>query len=110
MEKGAGECVCVCVGGEVVGVLNPVNNTKDYYNRGPSGLIFTRWRCYGLCPRHKKSELAHSFYSVLVSISGSMALSTVFRSITSSDNSSLAHFVHPVLFLPYWSCPLCISL
>ena len=41
------------------------------------------------------------FYSVLVSISVFMALSTVFPFINSPDNSPLPHSVHPVLCLPY---------
>ena len=32
-----------------------------------------------------------------------MALSTVFHSINSPDNSPFSHSVLPVLFLPYWS-------
>ena len=48
-------------------------------------------------------ELAHSFfYSVLVSVSIVMALSTVFHSINSPDNSPLSHSVLPALLLPYW--------
>ena len=45
------------------------------------------------CQRHKPTELAHSFffYSVLVSISVFMALSTVFHSLNSPDNSPLSH-------------------
>ena len=43
------------------------------------------------------------FHSVLVSLSAFMALSTVFHSIHSPDNSPLPHSVLPVLFLPYWS-------
>ena len=35
-----------------------------------------------------------------------MALSTVFLSINSPDNSPLSHSVLPVLFLPYWSFQL----
>ena len=35
-----------------------------------------------------------------------MALSTVFHSINSPDNSPLSHSVLPVLFLPYWSFQL----
>ena len=46
------------------------------------------------------------FYSVLVSISVFMAISTSL----SSDNSPLSHSVLPVLFLPYWSFQLYISL
>ena len=41
------------------------------------------------------------FYSVLVSISVFMALSTVFHSIHSPDDSLFSHSVLPVLFLPY---------
>ena len=48
-------------------------------------------------------SLPFPFYSVLVSIAILMALSTVFHSINSPDNSPLSHSVHPVLFLPYWS-------
>ena len=40
-------------------------------------------------------------YSVLVSISVFMALSTVFHSINSPDNSPFSHFVLPVLSLSY---------
>ena len=47
-------------------------------------------------------SLPTPFYSVPVSISVSMALSTVFHSINSPDNSPLSHSVLPVLFLPYW--------
>ena len=39
--------------------------------------------------------------SALVSISIFMALSSVFHSIKSPDNSPLSHSVLPVLFLPY---------
>ncbi len=55
-------------------------------------------------------SLPTPFYSVLVSISVFMALSTVFHSISSSDNSSLSHSVLPVLFPPYWPFQLYISL
>ena len=47
-------------------------------------------------------SLPTPFYSVLVSFSVFMALSTVFRSINSPDNSLLSHSELPVLFLPYW--------
>ena len=50
------------------------------------------------------------FYSVLVSVSVFVALSPVFHSINSPDNSPLSHSVLPVLFLPCWSIQLCISL
>ena len=57
-----------------------------------------------------QSSLPTPFHSVLVSISVFMALSTVFHSINSPDNSPLSHSVLPVSFLPYWSFQLCISL
>ena len=41
----------------------------------------------------KPTELAHSFYSVLVSVSVFMALSPIFHSINSPDNSPLSHSV-----------------
>ena len=43
------------------------------------------------------------FYSVLGSVSVFMALSTVFHSVNSHENSSLSHSVLLVLILPYWS-------
>ena len=49
------------------------------------------------------------FYSVLVSVSVFMALSTVFHSISSPGDSPLSHSVLLVLFPPYWSFHLCIS-
>ena len=49
-------------------------------------------------------------YSVLVPLSVFMALSTVFHSINSPDNSPFSHSVLPVLSLPYWSVQLYISL
>ena len=63
-------------------------------------LTLTLWGCYGLCLRHKPTERAHSFYSGLVSVSVFIALSTVFHSINSPDNSPLSHSVFLVLFLP----------
>ena len=50
------------------------------------------------------------FHSVLVSVPVFMALSTLFHSINSPDNSSLSHSVLPVLIVPHWSFRLCISL
>ena len=47
-------------------------------------------------------SLPTPFYSVLVSVSDFMALSTVFHSINSPYNSLLSHSVLLVLFLPYW--------
>ena len=45
-------------------------------------------------------SLPTPFYSVLVSISVFMALSTAFHSINSPDSSPLSHSVLPALFLP----------
>ena len=55
-------------------------------------------------------SLPTPFDSVLVSVSVFMALSTVFDSIISPDNSLLSHSVLVVLFLPRWSFQLYISL
>ena len=54
-------------------------------------------------------SLPTPFYSVLVSISVFMALSTVFHSINSPNNSPFSHTVPLVLSLPHWLC-LCESL
>ena len=54
-------------------------------------------------------SLPTPFYSILVSISVFMALSRVFHSRNSSDNSLFSHFVLPVLILPCWSFQLYIS-
>ena len=45
-------------------------------------------------------SLPTPFSFILVSISVFMALSSVFHSINSPDNSPLSHSVPPVLFLP----------
>ena len=48
-------------------------------------------------------SLPTPFYSVLATFfSVFRALSTVFHSINSPNNSPLSHSVLPVLFLPYW--------
>ena len=59
---------------------------------GPRGLIL---HVVGMLPT------PFFYYSVLVSVSVSMALSTVFHSIKSPDNSLLSHSVLLVLFLPF---------
>ena len=55
-------------------------------------------------------SLPTSFYFVLASVSISVAHSTVFHSIDSPDNSTLSSSILLVLFLPYWSFQLSISL
>ena len=77
---------------------------------GPHRLTFTWWGHCELCSWHKPAKLAHSFFSVLVSVSVCMTLSTVLHSINSPDNSPLSHSALSVLFLPYWSFQLDISL
>ena len=57
----------------------------------------------------KQLSLPTPFCYVLVSISVFMALSTVFDSINSPANSPLSHYVHLVLFLPYWSFYIILS-
>ena len=57
-------------------------------------------------PEIKLPSLPTHFYSVLVSVAVFMALSTVFHSINSPDNSPLSDSVLPVFFLPGWSCQL----
>ena len=47
-------------------------------------------------------SLPTPFCSVLVSVSVFMALSTLFHSLNSPDNSPFSHSVLPVLSLPYW--------
>ena len=79
----------------------------------PYGLTFTWWGCYGLCLRHNPTELAHSFFLFFCSrvcFCLYMALSTVFHSINSTNNSPFSHSVLPVLSLPYRSFQLYISL
>ena len=55
-------------------------------------------------------SLPTPFLSFLVSVSVFMALSTVFHSINSPDNSSLSHSGLPVLCQSNWSFQLYISL
>ena len=55
-------------------------------------------------------SLPTPFYSVLVSVSVCMALSTVFHSINSPDNSPFSDSVLLALSLPYWSFQFYISL
>ena len=57
----------------------------------------------------RQLSLPTPFYSVLVTVSVFVALSTVFHSINSPDTSPLSHSVLPVSFLPYWSFQLYIS-
>ena len=55
-------------------------------------------------------SLPTPFHSVLLSVSVFKALSTIFHSINSLDNSPLSHSALPALFLPSWSVQLYVSL
>ena len=63
------------------------------------GLPFTWWGRCGLCFDVNQPSLPSPFYSVLVAMSVFMALSTVFHSINSPDNSPLSHSVLPAFFV-----------
>ena len=67
---------------------------------GPRGFTFTWWGC---CDHINQPSSPTPFYSVLVSISVLMVLSTVFHSLNSPDNSPLSCFVLWVLIQPNWS-------
>ena len=55
-------------------------------------------------------SLPTPFYSILVSIFVFMARLAVFHSTKSPHNSLFSYSVLPVLFLPYWSFQLYVSL
>ena len=86
----------------------------------PIGSVSTIRNPRGLTPRGgnvrvyvfdiNQQSLPTPFYFVIVSVSVFMALSTVFHSINSLDNSLLSRSVLPVLFLPDWSFQLSVSL
>ena len=57
-----------------------------------------------------QQSLPIPFYSVLLSISVFMALSTVFHSINYPDNSPFSLSVVPILSVPCWSFQLYVSL
>ena len=72
-------------------LFKQLGRRRFYLQLSPRRLIFSWWGCYGLYLRHKPTELAHSFDSVLVSVSVLMGLSPVFDLINSTDNSPLSH-------------------
>ena len=55
-------------------------------------------------------SLPTPYYSVLVSVSVFMSLSTVFHSIITPNNSPFSYSVRPVIFLLYWSFQLYVPL
>ena len=79
----------------------------------PRGLTFTWWGCYGLCQRHKPTEVTHSFLfcsCVCCCLYGPFNCIKVRKYIHSPDNSPFLHSVLPVLSLSCWSFQLYISL
>ena len=76
----------------------------------PRGFTVTWCGWCGLCFWHKPTELALFFLFCSCVYFCLYSLSTVFRSINYPDNSPLSHSILPVLFLPYWSFQLYISL
>ena len=87
--------------GQALYPLSYKSSQKFFFLNVPVGLTFTWWGCCGLCRRHNQPSLPTPFYSVLLSVSVFMALSTVFYSINSPLNSLLSHSVLLVLSLPY---------
>ena len=69
------------------------NRPKNKKRSGQARLVYVK--------DINEPALPTPFYSVLVSISVFMALSTVFYSINSSDSSPFSHSVLPVLALPF---------
>ena len=93
-----GQSFCVSVSGAVVYLLVSAGSPS----RDGDVMVY-------VFDVHQPS-LPTRFYSVLVSITVFMTLSTVFHSINSPDNSPFSHSVLPVLSLHCWSFQLYISL
>ena len=74
------------------------------------GLTFTWWGCYGSCLRHKPTELAHSFYSVLASVSAFYGPFNCISFHKFSRQLSAFSLCSSGLTLPHWSFQLYISL
>ena len=63
------------------------DRTKSF-SLGPCRLIFTWWRCCGLCLSHKPTELAHSFFIVFLCLFKSLwPFQLYFYFINSPDNT-----------------------
>ena len=77
----------------------------------PRVLTFTWWGCFGLCQRHKPTELAHPFLfcsCVCFCLYGPFNCISFRKFSRQLSAFSLCFF--PVVFLPYWSFQLLISL
>ena len=70
-------------------ILSILHNVAGNDCCSPRGVTHTWWGRYGLCLRHTPTKLARSFYCPCV-VSAFMALSTVFHSLNSPDNSSFS--------------------
>ena len=87
-----------------------VIHSVTHLTRSPRGLTFTWWGCCGLCLWHKLTQLAHSF---LICFCVCFCLCSPFNCISFHifpENSPLSQSVLLVLFLPYSSFQLYISL
>ena len=73
-----------------------------FWVNSPRGLTFTWWGCYGLCLTETNRAYPLLFILFLYLFLSFIALSTVFHSINSPQNSPLSDSVPPVLSLPYW--------
>ena len=103
--------VPVLLGLRKVGVLAWVGWGKperSYAHRVPWAYLYVLGMLRFMSKTRTNRTCPFCIYSVLVSISLFMALSTVFNSMNSSDIPPFSHSVLPVLFLPYWSFQLYI--
>ena len=83
------------------------NLTVFFPNMSPWAYLLRGGDVTGYVLHINQPSLPTPFYSVLVSVSVFVALSTVFYSINSPYSSPLSHSVLPVLFLPYGSFQVC---
>ena len=91
-------------------IIMIIMNKCDTVNEVPAGSPSRGGELLFMSKDRNQPSLPTSFYSVLVSISVFIALSTVFHSINSPDNSPFSHCGLPVSSPPYWPFRLCISL
>ena len=80
-----------------------------HFRRSPRAHLHEVGMLWSMSKIVNQPSLPTPVYSVPVSISIFLALSTVFHSLNSLDNSPLSHIVFAVLILPCWSFRLYIS-
>ena len=90
-------------------LLKPSARGNFSVSPSPRGLTFTWWGCCGLYFWRNPTELVHSFLSCSCVCFCFYGPPAIFLFINSPGNSPLSHSVLPVLFLPYWSFQLYIS-